>query len=43
MTINRILYAGPAWWGYADEADQTRIGLGSLFVAPWMSKDDDGY
>src|SRR6218665_1651536 len=24
-TINRILYAGPAWWGYAD-ADRNRIG-----------------
>src|SRR6218665_3849701 len=23
---NRILYAGPAWWGYADEADRTRMG-----------------
>src|SRR6218665_130044 len=21
-TLNRILYAGPAWWGYADEADR---------------------
>ena len=25
-TLNRILYAGPAWWGYADEADRTRMG-----------------
>src|SRR6218665_474158 len=24
--LNRILYAGPAWWGYADEADRTRMG-----------------
>src|SRR6218665_978937 len=25
-TLNRILYAGPAWWGYADEADRTGMG-----------------
>src|SRR6218665_1295751 len=25
-TSNRILYAGPAWWGFADEADRTKIG-----------------
>src|SRR6218665_3430737 len=25
-TLNRIWYAGPAWLGYADEADRTRIG-----------------
>src|SRR6218665_1425891 len=25
-TLNRILYAGPAWCGYADEADRTRMG-----------------
>ena len=23
--INRILYAGPEWWGYAEAADRTRI------------------
>jgi len=26
MTINCTLDAGPAWWGYADPADRTRIG-----------------
>jgi len=25
-TIDCILYACPAWWGYADEVDRTRIG-----------------
>src|SRR6218665_1772227 len=24
-TLNRILYACPAWWGYADEADRTTL------------------
>src|SRR6218665_302404 len=24
-TINRILYAGPAWWGYANASDKGRI------------------
>lgn len=37
--INRILYAGPAWCGYADKADRTRIGwfVRRLFMAGFTS------
>ena len=32
-TINRILYVGPAWWGYANAADKRRIQGLSVYQA----------
>src|SRR6218665_3642947 len=41
-TINRIQYAGPAWWGYANAADKGRIQrlLERMFKSGFLTEQD---
>src|SRR6218665_3546600 len=41
-TINRIQYAGPAWWGYATAADKGRIQrfLERMFKSGFLTEQD---
>src|SRR6218665_8186 len=41
-TINRILYAGPAWWGYANAVDKGRIQrfLDRMFKSGFLTEQD---
>src|SRR6218665_1145122 len=41
-TINRIQYAGPTWWGYANAADKGRIQrfLERMFKSGFLTEQD---
>src|SRR6218665_1116309 len=41
-TINRIQYAGPAWWGYANAADKGQIQrfLERMFKSGFLTEQD---
>src|SRR6218665_1914862 len=41
-TINRILYVGPAWWGYANASDKGRIQrfLDRMYKSGFLTEQD---